>query len=57
MIYLSMRMVVCLFCFVPRDPLNWDASDHILQSLWKALEEEGCMGLVSQRLDLRCKSS
>jgi hypothetical protein len=26
-------------------------------SLWKALEEEGCIGLVSWRLDLRCKSS
>jgi hypothetical protein len=25
--------------------------------LWKALEEEGCIGLVSWRLDLRCKSS
>ncbi len=26
-------------------------------SLWKALEEEGCISLVSCRLDLRCKSS
>ncbi len=26
-------------------------------SLWKALNEEGCMGLVPWRLDLRCKSS
>jgi hypothetical protein len=26
-------------------------------SLWKALEEEGCMGLVPWGLDLRCKSS
>jgi hypothetical protein len=25
-------------------------------SLWKALEEEGCMGLVSWCLDLQCKS-
>jgi hypothetical protein len=26
-------------------------------SLWKALEEEGCMGLVPWRLDLWCRSS
>ncbi len=26
-------------------------------SLWKALNKEGCMGLVPQRLDLQCKSS
>jgi hypothetical protein len=25
-------------------------------SLWKAVEEEGCMGLVSWHLDLHCKS-
>jgi len=26
-------------------------------SLWKALEEEGCIGLVSWCLDLWCRSS
>jgi hypothetical protein len=42
-----------LFCFVctDRDPLNWDASHHILD-LWKALDEKGCMGFGSMTFGL-----
>ncbi len=60
--HLSMKegSLFVLFCFVwfvlmrsikPRcfRPCSW--------SLWKALEKEGCIGLVSWRLDLQCKSS
>jgi hypothetical protein len=46
-----------LFCFVvmrstePRCFKSWS------WSLWKALDEEACMGLVPWRLELSCKSS
>ncbi len=53
--HLSMKegSLFVLFCLYRWDPLNWDASDHILD-LWKALDEKGCMGLVPGRLDLTC---
>ncbi len=50
----------CLFCFVLFVPMRSTKLGCFRShswSLWKALEEEGCMGLVSWRLDLQCKSS
>jgi hypothetical protein len=56
--YLSMKeKVVCLFCFVLYlwDPPKPGCFRSCSWSLWKALDDEGCMGLVPWRLDLRCK--
>jgi hypothetical protein len=51
-------LFVCFVLFVlMRDPLKGDVSDCRSWSLWKAIKEEGCMGLVSWRLDLWCRSS
>jgi len=52
----SLFVCFVLFCLYLWDPPNHDASDHIL-SLWKALEEGGCIGLVSWCLGLRHRSS
>jgi hypothetical protein len=49
--------VVCLFCFVLMRSTKLGCFKSCSWSLWKALEEEGCMGLVSWRLDLHSKSS
>ncbi len=58
------RKVVCLFLFFSClwDPPNWDALDCgcfrlCSWSLWKALNEQGCIGLVPWCLDVWCKSS
>ncbi len=45
----------CLFVLMrSTEPRNFRLRSW---SLWKALEEEGCIGLVSWHLDLRCRSS
>ncbi len=44
------------FCFVLMRSIELGCFRSRSSSLWKALEEEGCIGLVSWRLDLRCKS-
>jgi len=46
--------VVCLFCFVLMRSTKSGCFRSHSWSLWKALEEEGCIGLC---LDLWCKSS
>jgi len=53
------RKVVCfvLFCFVVMIYTEPGCFRSCSWCLWKALHEEGCMGLVPWRLDLRCKSS
>jgi hypothetical protein len=59
MIYLWSK-VVCLFCFVLFVLMRSTKLGCFRLrswSLWKALEEEGWYGLVSWRLDLRCRSS
>jgi hypothetical protein len=51
------RKVVCfvLFCsYEITEPVCFRSCSWCL---WKALEEEGCMGLVPWRLDLWCKNS
>jgi hypothetical protein len=59
--YLSMKdKVVCLFyfvlfCFVLMRSTKPGCFRSCSWSLWKALDDEGCMGLVPWRLDLRCK--
>jgi hypothetical protein len=57
---LSMKQGSLLFCFVlfvlMRSMELGCFSSHSW-SLWKAVEEEGCIGLVSWRLDLWCGSS
>ncbi len=46
-----------LFCFViMRSTERW-CFRSCSWCLWKALDEEGCMGLILWCLDLRCKSS
>ncbi len=48
-----------LFCFVLfcRYEIHWTGMLQIMfWCLWKALNEEGCMGLVPWHLDLWCKS-
>ncbi len=61
---LSMKegwLFVCLFvCFVLSVLMRSTAPGCFRLcswSLWKALEEEGCTGLVSWYLDLWCKNS
>jgi hypothetical protein len=49
--------VVCLFCFVLMRSTELGCFRSASWCLWKALYEEGCMGLVPWRLDLQCKSS
>jgi hypothetical protein len=49
--------VVCLFCFVLMRSTESGCFRSRSWSLWKALEEEGCIGLVSWHLDLRCRRS
>ncbi len=46
-----------LFCFVVMRSTEPGCFRSWSWSLWKALAEEGCMGLVPWRLDLWCKSS
>jgi len=55
--HLSMKesSLFVLFCLYWWDPPGCFRSHW--RSLWKALNKEGCMGLVPWRLDLRCKSS
>ncbi len=55
-IYLWMK-VVCFVLFVSMRFTKLGCFRSHSWSLWKALKEEGCMGLVSWRLDLLCKSS
>jgi hypothetical protein len=57
--HLSMKQG-SLFCFVLFVPMRYTEMGCFRSrswSLWKALEEEGCISLVSCRLDLGCKSS
>ncbi len=54
--HLCMRKVVCLFCFVLMRSTELGPFRRSW-SLWKALKEEGCSGLVSWCLDLWCRSS
>ncbi len=51
------RQFVCFVLFVPMRSTEPGCFRLPSWSLWKALEEEGCIGLVSWRLDLRCRSS
>jgi hypothetical protein len=53
------RKVVCfvLFGLYLWDPRNQNKPFLHSWSLWKAVDEEGCMGLVSWHLDLQCRSS
>jgi hypothetical protein len=46
------RKVVCLFCFVPMRSIKVGCFRSHAWSLWKALDKEGCMGLVLWHLDL-----
>jgi hypothetical protein len=57
--YLSMKddSLFVLFYFVLMKSIKLGCFKSCSWSLWKALEEEGCIGLVSWRLDLWCKSS
>ncbi len=57
--HLSMKegRLFVLFCFVVMRSTEPGCFRLHSWSLWKALNEEGCMGLVSGRLDLWCKSS
>jgi len=58
-LYNLWRKVVSLFCFVLfvlMKSTGLGCLRLFSWSLWKALDEEGCMGLVPWCLDLRCKS-
>jgi len=46
-----------LFCFVVMRSKVPGCFRSCFWCLWKALNEEGCMGLVPWRLDMQCKSS
>jgi hypothetical protein len=46
-----------LFCFVIMRCTEPECFRSCTWCLWKALDEEGCMGLVPWCLDLQCKSS
>jgi hypothetical protein len=46
-----------LFCFVVMKSTEPGGFRSCSWCLWKALHEEGCMGLVPWSLDLQCKSS
>jgi hypothetical protein len=58
-IHLSMKegSLFVLFCFVPIRSTELGCFRSLSWSIWKALQEEGCIVLVSWRLDLRCRSS
>ncbi len=56
-VHLKEGYLFVLLCFYRWDPLNRGWFRSHFWFLWKTLEEEGCIGLVSWRLDLRCKSS
>jgi hypothetical protein len=45
-----------LFFFVPMRSTESGCFRSRSWSLWEVLKEEGCIGLVAWRLDLRCKS-
>ncbi len=53
------RKVVCfpLFCFVVMRFTKPRRFRSCSWCLWKALDKEGCVGLVPRCLDLQCKSS
>jgi hypothetical protein len=51
--HLSMKVV----CFVVMRSTELGCFRSCSWCLWKALDEEACMGLVPWHLDLRCKSS
>jgi len=55
-VHLSMKEG-SLFCFVLMISIEGGCFRSCSWCLWKALDEEGCMGLVPWRLDLRCQSS
>jgi hypothetical protein len=57
--YLSMKQgsLFLLFCFVLMRSTELGCFRLHSWFLWKALEEEGCISLVSWRLDLQCRSS
>ncbi len=46
-----------LFCFVVIRSIELGCFRSCSWCLWKALDEDGCMGLVPWHLDLQCKSS
>jgi hypothetical protein len=46
-----------LFCIVVMRSTKLGCFRLCSTCLWKALSQEGCMGLVPWRLNLRCKSS
>ncbi len=48
---------VILFCFVVMRSIESRWFRSCSWCLWKALNKQGCMGLVPWRLDLQCKSS
>ncbi len=55
-VHLSMKKG-SLFCFVLMISIELGCFRSCSWCLWKALDKEGCMGLVPWHLDLRCKSS
>jgi hypothetical protein len=55
-VYLWSKLV-SLFCFVLMKSSKPGCFMSCSWSLWKALEERGCIGLVPWGLDLWCKSS
>jgi len=57
--YLSMKQgsLFVLFCFIVMRPTKLRCFKSSFWCLWKALDEEACLGLVPWRLDLQCKSS
>ncbi len=56
--HLSMKEgCLFVFCFVLMGSTEPGCFKSPSWSLWKALKEEGCMGLVPWRLDMRWKSS
>jgi hypothetical protein len=54
--YLSMK-VVCLLCFVLMRSTKLGCFRLRSWSVWKALEEEGCIGLISCHFNLLCSCS
>jgi len=58
-IYVRRKPVVCyvLFCFIGMRSTEPGCFRLYSWCLWKAFDEEGCLGLVPWRLDVRCKSS
>jgi hypothetical protein len=56
-VHLSMNESCLFVLFVPIISIELGMLQITFLVSWKALEEEGCIGLVSRRLDLQCKSS